>query len=56
MLLDRHVHFTEREVAALLNRPMSPAPQVARGEVSLAHYDQLLPNSQASREVAYVVA
>ena len=56
LLLERHAHFTESEVAALLNRPMSPAPQVARGEVSLAQYDQLLPNSQAAREVARVAA
>jgi len=56
LLLDRHAHFTESEVAALLNRPVAPAPPVARGEVSLAQYDQLLPSSQAGREVAHVAA
>jgi len=56
LLLDRHAHFTESEVAALLNWPVAPAPPVARGEVSLAQYDQLLPSSQAGREVAHVAA
>jgi hypothetical protein len=56
LLLDRHAHFTERDVAALLNRQIAPAPQVERGEISLAQYDQLLPSSQAHREVARVAA
>jgi hypothetical protein len=54
LLLDRHARFTESEVAVLLNRPVSPAPQVVRGEVSLAQYDQLLPSSQAGQEAAHV--
>lgn len=56
LLLDRHNHFTESEVAALLNRQATPAPALERGEVSLAQYDQLLPNSSACREVAHVAA
>jgi hypothetical protein len=56
LLLERHDHFTESEVAALLNRQTAPAPQVERGEVSLAQYDQLLLSSYARPEVTHVAA
>jgi hypothetical protein len=56
LLLQRQTHFTESEVAALLNRQAAPTPQVERGEISLAQYDQLLPSGQAGREVALVTA
>ena len=51
VLLERQVHFTESDVAALLNLQAPPAPQIARGEVCLKQYDQLLLSTAAGREV-----
>jgi hypothetical protein len=56
VLLERQAHFTERDVAALLHLDAPPAPEIARGEVSLTQYDQLLPSTRASREASHVAA
>lgn len=56
LLLERQTHFTESEVAALLNRQTSVVPQIERGTVSLEQYDQLLPSVGAGQEVANVAA
>jgi len=56
LLLERHNRFTESEVAALLNRPAASAPQIERGEVSLAQYDRLLLSHSTRREVVHVAA
>jgi hypothetical protein len=55
-LLARQTPFTDGEVAALLNRPAPPAPEIARGEVCLTHYDQLLLSTRAGREVGHGAA
>jgi hypothetical protein len=56
LLLARQAHFSESDVAALLNLHAPPAPEIERGEVSLTQYDQLLLNTTAGREVGYVAA
>ncbi len=50
-LLDRQTPFTDSEVAALLQRPSTPTPELVRGEVSLRQYDQLLLNRSLDQEV-----
>jgi hypothetical protein len=56
ILLDRQAHFTDADVAALLQRPTASAPELVRGEVSLRQYDQLLLTIPAGQEVLRVAA
>ena len=56
VLLERQTHFTDSEVAVLLERPNAPAPDLTRGEVSLRQYDQLLLTIPVGQEVECVAA
>ena len=56
VLLERQAHFSDGDVAALLNLQAPPAPQIAHGEVSLTQYDQLLLSTPARQEVDRVAA
>jgi hypothetical protein len=56
LLLERQTHFSENDVAALLNLQAPPPPEIARGAVSLTQYDQLLPSSQLGREACHGTA
>jgi hypothetical protein len=55
-LLDRQTPFTDSEVAALLQRPITPTPELVQGAVSLRQYDQLLLNRSLDQEVWCVAA
>jgi hypothetical protein len=56
LLLEHGIHFTDSDVAGLLNWQAAPAPEIARGAVSLSQYDQLLDRASAEPEVCRVAA